>query len=177
MDLVHVHFDFIGIQNYTREVVKHSFYTPYIFAKLIPADKRKVFYTQMDWEVYPKGIYYMLKRFSEYKHVKDLIITENGASFPDTVINGEINDEDRKNYIASYLTEVLKAKKENIPVKGYFVWSFTDNFEWGEGYKQRFGLVYVDYATQKRTVKKSGLWYSKFIREARYHELEEEALI
>lgn len=162
-DLLKANFDFVGIQNYTREVVKASFYIPYLFAKFVPADKRKVYHTLMDWEVYPESIYEMIKKFAQYEGIPKLIITENGASFPDEIIDGEVNDRDRKRFIQSYLEQVLKAKNEGLNIHGYFVWSLTDNFEWTEGYRQRYGLVYIDFYTQKRTIKNSGYWYRDFL--------------
>lgn len=161
--LMKVSFDFIGIQNYTREVVKHTIFTPYLNAKIIPADRRKVFYTAMDWEVYPEAIFQMITKFQAYEGVKKILITENGASFPDEVLDGEVKDDNRTHFIKSYLEQVLEAKKSCPKLAGYFVWSLTDNFEWSEGFKQRFGLVHIDYATQKRTIKNSGKWYSGFL--------------
>ncbi|MDN3676300.1 GH1 family beta-glucosidase [Flavobacterium paronense] len=163
--LMKVTFDFIGIQNYTREVVAYSIFTPYINARIIPADKRKVFYTAMDWEVYPEAIYEMIRLFDNYEGVKKILITENGASFPDELIDGIIDDHHRRHFLKSYLEQVLRAKKISAKLAGYFVWSLTDNFEWGEGFKQRFGLIHVDYDTQKRTVKNSGWWYKQFLEE------------
>lgn len=157
-------FDFIGIQNYTREVVSYAFYIPYMQAKLVPADKRKVFRTSMNWEVYPESIYEMIKKFAHYKKVKQVIVTENGASFPDTLKDGKIEDSERINFLAAYLEQVQKAKEETDKLAGYFVWSLTDNFEWAEGYKQRFGLVYIDFETQERIIKQSGYWYSHFLK-------------
>lgn len=162
-ELIKADFDFIGLQNYTREVVEHNSYVPYLNAKIIPAQKRKVNLTAMKWEVYPKSISTMIKKFSQYSGVKKIIITESGASFFDELHANEINDIERIHYIQAYLEEVLWAKNNGGKVKGYFVWSLTDNFEWAEGYRQRFGLVYVDYNTQKRTIKNSGHWYSKFL--------------
>jgi len=162
--LMKVDFDFIGIQVYTREVVNHNWLTPYVKAKIVPADKRKVYRTLMDWEVYPESIYQMIKLYSSYSSVKEIYITENGASFPDELEGKSVHDNERKNFFESYLKEVLRAKKENLKVKGYFVWSLTDNFEWAEGYRQRFGLVYIDYATQKRTIKNSGKWFKEFFK-------------
>lgn len=118
----------------------------------------------MGWEIYPKGIYEMLHRFAQYPNVKNIIITESGAAFKDEITNGEINDQDRINYISSYLDQVLLAKKDGVPVNGYFIWSFLDNFEWAEGYIKRFGLVYVDYNTGKRILKKSAHWYKEFLK-------------
>jgi beta-glucosidase len=159
-----VNFDFIGIQNYTKEVVKHHFFTPYLKAKLIPANKRKVYHTQLLWEVYPEGIYEMIKKYAAYKNVKKIIITENGASFPDEVLDGQVQDKNRTNYLKAYIAQVLRAKQHGLPVDGYFIWSFLDNFEWGEGYYHRFGIVYVDYTTQQRIVKASGKWYQAFLQ-------------
>lgn len=162
--LMKVDFDFIGIQVYTREVVKHSWLTPYVKAKIVPADKRKVYRTLMDWEVYPESIYQMIKLFSSYSSVKEIYITENGASFPDELEGISVHDNERKNFFESYLKEVLRAKKEGMNIKGYFVWSLTDNFEWAEGYRQRFGLIYIDYATQNRIIKNSGKWFKAFLK-------------
>lgn len=155
--------DFIGLQNYTREIVTHSYFTPFLQAKIIKADSRKVDRTIMNWEVYPESIYHMLKKFSAYEKIKKIIITENGAAFHDNLEEGIINDAERKKYLQQYLLQVLRASKEGTNVKGYFIWTFTDNFEWAEGYFPRFGLVHVDFTSQKRTVKASGHWYSKFL--------------
>ncbi len=156
-------FDFIGIQNYTREVVRHSYTTPYLKAKIVKATKRNVRTTLMDWEVHPPSIYEMISKFNQYTAIKKLIITENGAAFKDVVSNKEVHDPLRKSYLQSYLDQVYKAKKDGLKVDGYFVWTFTDNFEWAEGYFPRFGLVYVDFETQQRIVKSSGKWYSRFL--------------
>lgn len=157
-------FDFIGLQCYTREIVRSSMLTPYIGAALVSAEKRKVpLITEMKWEVYPEAMHHILTKFNQYEGIKKIIITENGAAFPDTVENGEVNDTLRTQYIQDHLTQVLKAKNEGIKVDGYFVWSLTDNFEWAEGYHARFGLIHVDFETQQRTIKQSGRWYSQFL--------------
>jgi len=155
--------DFIGIQNYTREIVKHSFFMPYINARVIKANKRRVETTLMNWEVYPECIYNMLKQYAAYEGVKEIVVTENGAAFPDKIIDGVIQDCRRISYIQEHLQQVLKAKREGVPVTGYCIWSFMDNFEWAEGYRPRFGLVYVDFETGKRMIKASGKWYSRFL--------------
>jgi beta-glucosidase len=156
-------FDFIGLQCYTREIVKSSFFTPYVGAALVKAEKRKVPLTDMKWEVHPPALYHILKKFDAYNGIKNIIITENGAAFPDTVTNGSVNDQLREQYIREHLQEVLRAKQEGINVNGYFVWTLTDNFEWAEGYHTRFGLIHIDFATQQRTIKQSGLWYRDFL--------------
>ncbi|MDR3694958.1 GH1 family beta-glucosidase [Mucilaginibacter sp.] len=157
-------FDFIGIQNYTREIVKYSIFTPYISASLVKAENRKVPLTQMKWEVYPPAIYQMIKKFNSYLGIKKLLITENGAAFPDVLTDGKVDDVLRVEYLESHLAQVLKAKSDGYKVDGYFVWTLTDNFEWAEGYHPRFGLIYVDFDTQQRIVKSSGHWYAQFLK-------------
>jgi beta-glucosidase len=176
MELMKVSFDFIGIQNYTREVVAHTIFAPHLHAKIIPADKRKVFYTAMDWEVYPEAIFQMILKYQKYEGVKKILVTENGASFPDEVIDGVVNDDNRTHFIKSYLEQVLRAKQSCDKLGGYFVWSLTDNFEWSEGLKQRFGLIHIDYATQKRTIKNSGKWYSDFVSSQGQEKFQEELI-
>lgn len=156
-------FDFIGLQCYTREVVKSAMLIPYIGAELISAEKRNVISTDMGWEVYPPALYHVLKKFNEYKDIKKIIITENGAAFPDTLSNGKVYDIKRTHYIQDHLEQILKARKDGLNVEGYFVWSLTDNFEWAEGYNARFGLIHVDFETQQRTIKHSGLWFKDFL--------------
>jgi len=157
-------FDFIGVQNYTREIVKYSFFTPYIRARLVKAEERGVPLTAMKWEVHPPSIYHMIKQFNSYPQIKKIYITENGAAFPDEVTDGNIVDPKRIEYLQSYLQEVLKAKSEGYEVSGYFIWTLTDNFEWAEGYHPRFGLIHVDFETLQRTIKASGHWYGEFLR-------------
>jgi len=156
-------FDFIGVQNYTREKVKHSYFVPFIKAKIVKASRRGVKITLMDWEVYPPSIFNMIKRFNEYPGVKKIIVTENGAAFADKIKKGKVHDKERLSYLQAYLKQVHKARKEGVNVGGYFVWTFTDNFEWAEGYYPRFGLVYVDFENQQRIVKSSGKWFRKFL--------------
>lgn len=157
-------FDFIGIQNYTREVVKYAFWTPFMQANLMPAKKRGVPHTLMNWEVYPEGMYHLLHKYNQYSGIPKLIITENGAAFADEVRHGKVHDPKRIDFLERYLQQVLRAKQEGVKVHGYFVWSFVDNFEWAEGYDPRFGLVHVDFETQKRTIKSSGYWYQHFLK-------------
>ncbi|WP_158827855.1 GH1 family beta-glucosidase [Mucilaginibacter lacusdianchii] len=157
-------FDFIGLQNYTREIVEYSFFTPYISAKLVEAKRRKVPLTEMGWEVYPEAMYHVIKKFNAYPQIKNIVITENGAAFEDEVKDNIVNDELRVAYLQANLKQVLRAKEEGAKVNGYFVWTLTDNFEWAEGYRPRFGLVHVDFENQQRLVKQSGYWYRDFLR-------------
>lgn len=156
-------FDFIGLQCYTREVVKSAMLIPYIGAELVSAEKRNVISTDMGWEVYPPAMYHILKKFNEYDGIRKIIVTENGAAFPDTVQNGKVHDIKRTHFIQDNLEQILKAKQDGLNVDGYFVWTLTDNFEWAEGYNARFGLIHVDFETQKRTIKNSGLWFKDFL--------------
>ena len=117
----------------------------------------------MDWEVHPNCIYEAVKSFNQYKEIKEIIITENGAAFDDVVVDNKIFDHLRRDYLKEHLRKLLKAKKEGFNVKGYFIWTLIDNFEWAEGFKPKFGLVHMDPITQKRTIKESGNWYKDFL--------------
>ncbi len=155
--------DFIGLQNYTRELVSHAPFMPFVKAKIVKAAKRKVPQTLMGWEVHPPAIYKALKRLNRYKQIKEIIVTENGAAFADTHEDGNVNDCMRVKYLQDHIAQVLAARQEGVKVNGYFVWTLMDNFEWAEGFYPRFGLVYVDFATQQRVIKNSGWWYSRFL--------------
>lgn len=162
-ELIKVDFDFISLQNYTREVVEYHSYTPYINAKLIPVNKRNVDTTLMNWEIHPKSIYMMILKFSDYKGVKKIMITDDGASFLDAIKSDQINDEKRILFLKNYLQQVLYAKEKTDKIMGCFVWSFNDNFEFLQGYKQRFGLIFIDDFTQQRIIKNSGKWFKNFL--------------
>jgi beta-glucosidase len=97
----------------------------------------------------------------EYKEIKKIIVTENGVCYEDHLVDGAVHDAKRIQFFRDYLSNVLKAKNEGVPVEGYFIWSLTDNFEWSEGYHPRFGVVHVNFETQQRTIKDSGYWFQK----------------
>lgn len=156
-------FDFIGVQNYSREILRGNILIPYMKGLNVPAKKRDVEITEMGWEVYPEGMYRVLKKFASYPNVKKIYVTENGCAFPDVVDNGRVHDAKRVQFFKDYLAQVLRAKNEGAPIKGYFVWSLMDNFEWAEGYRTRFGLVHVDFKTQQRIMKDSALWFKEFL--------------
>jgi beta-glucosidase len=156
-------FDFIGVQYYFRTVVEKSI-MPGIRAKEVPPSKRGVPANEMEGEIYPEGLYHVLKKFSQYKGIRNILITENGTCVPDKLENGRIHDQKRIDYFIDHLVAVLKAKKEGVNVNGYFVWSPTDNFEWNKGFRTRFGLVYIDFQTLQRTIKDSGLWFKDFLK-------------
>ncbi|MCS6789559.1 MAG: GH1 family beta-glucosidase [Bacteroidia bacterium] len=151
--------DFIGIQNYTREAIKHHALIPYIKARTIPAKRRGVPYHAMGWEVYPESMYLILKQFSQYDPNLTFIITESGYAG-----EGETTqDTPRLEYLKAVLRQIHRAKQEGIRVEGYFIWTLMDNFEWAEGYRPQFGIVYVDRATLRRQPKASAHWYKKFL--------------
>ncbi len=154
-------FDFIGVQNYFRVVAKRHLWPPVLWAKQIDSKKRSVPVNEMGFEIYPEGIYQILKQLGEYEGVREIIVTENGVCVKDSLENGRVHDQSRIDFFKAYLSNVLRAKNEGVPVNGYFVWSLTDNFEWSEGFEPRFGLVYVDYETLERAVKDSGFWFAK----------------
>jgi beta-glucosidase len=162
-ELIKVDFDFISLQNYTSEVVEHHSYTPYVNAKLIPANKRNFGSTLMNWETHPKSIYVMILKFSKYEGVKKIMITENEASFLNDSKSHIISDGNRISYLKNYLQQVLYAQDKSQKVMGYFIWSLTDTFEWIEGHEQKFGLLHTDSYTQQKIIKNSGKWFKKFL--------------
>ncbi|RCG33251.1 beta-glucosidase [Sphaerisporangium album] len=120
--------------------------------------------TSMGWEIDDLGLYEVLQRVATDYPGIPLIISENGAAFDDVVDGGEIDDQERLAYIDAHLRACHAAIEAGVPLRGYFAWSLMDNFEWAWGYGKRFGLVYVDYATQRRTPKASAHWYAGTIR-------------
>lgn len=129
-------------------------------------------YTAMDWVVYPQGLTDLLQRVDRDYPVQALYITENGAAYddqPPQSVDGahRVHDPERTLYYAQHLAAAQQAITAGVPLKGYFAWSLMDNFEWAFGYTKRFGITYVDYATQERTLKDSGLWYADLIRRSR----------
>jgi beta-glucosidase len=155
--------DFLGINYYNRWIVRAGGSgTEYV------TDLPDATFTQMGWEVYPHGLGLILEDISRTYHPKTLLITENGAAFDDVWNgNGRISDSQRVLYLSEHLRAVGDAIAHGAPVAGYFVWSLFDNYEWAEGYSKRFGLVYVDFATQRRIVKDSGKWYAGVIARER----------
>lgn len=155
--------DFIGIQNYTREIFKYNYFNPFLPVKHVPAHKRTKELSKMNWEIHPPSIYHVLKKINSYQLNTPLYITENGIALNDSIINESVQDYQRIIFYQTHLQEVLKAKQEGINIKGYFAWSLIDNFEWAEGYEPRFGLIHVDFVSKKRTIKESGHWFKSFL--------------
>jgi beta-glucosidase len=152
--IISVPIDFLGVNYYTRIMVRGQ-------AHIHEPD---AIYTDMGWEIYPDGLHDLLIRLHREYAPKTMLITENGAAFNDTWDgNGSIADPQRTRYLETHIQAVARAIADGAPVHGYFTWSFMDNYEWAEGYSKRFGLVYVDYPTQRRIIKDSGKWYSSFL--------------
>lgn len=120
-------------------------------------------YTAMGWNIAPDGLEDLLLRLSEEHPALPMMITENGAAFDDTLIDDRVQDDARVDYLRRHFTAAHRAMAQGVDLRGYLVWSLFDNFEWGYGFSKRFGIVYVDYDTQKRTVKDSGKWVSRLI--------------
>jgi beta-glucosidase len=161
-------FDFIGLQNYTQFVARHAL-LPCVWAFEQKPHRRGVppeMITEMGWEICPEGIYKIIKQYAAYEKLPPIVITENGCAMPDEVnAQGRVDDQRRIDFYKSYLQQVLRAKNEGVDIRGYFAWTIMDNFEWAEGFDPRFGLVHVDWETQKRTVKNSGRWFQEFLAE------------
>ncbi|MBN2084004.1 MAG: beta-glucosidase [Anaerolineales bacterium] len=154
--------DFLGVNYYTRQVFAGRWWVP-IMGGLMVRSKQGEFSPM--WEVYPPGIGETVERVWNDYRPPMILVTENGIPVPDAPDgNGVVSDPERISYLQRHLRVLQSSMAKNIPVKGYFVWSFTDNFEWELGYAMRFGLVYIDFATRKRTPKTSFDWYAAVIR-------------
>jgi beta-glucosidase len=164
LQLIHHPIDFVGVNFYFPERVIRDPQATFGFQE-IPAPNT-VAKTMMGWEIRPASLTDTLVAIKDrYAKLPPIYISENGAAFVDTVkSDGSINDRERTEYIQEHLAAIADARQAGVDVRGYFVWSLLDNFEWAYGYGPRFGLVYVDYATQRRIPKASFSWYQQFIR-------------
>jgi beta-glucosidase len=122
-------------------------------------------YTDMGWNIAPEALEELLVRLATDYPDQPLLVTENGAAFRDELIDGRVDDPERQDYIERHLAATLRAREAGVDVRGYFVWSLLDNFEWGYGYAKRFGIVRVEYESQERIVKASGHRYAQLIEE------------
>ena len=176
MDLVRCENEFLGVNYYRDEFVASARPEdlPLRDRAYMPFDQRVNLslperftgkLTDIGWPVTPHGMKELVLRIHrQWPGVKAMYITENGCAYGDGPdANGVVNDQRRIDYLRAHLSEVSKAIEEGAPVKGYFAWSLLDNYEWAEGYSQRFGIIHVDYATQRRTIKASGYEYRKII--------------
>jgi beta-glucosidase len=158
--------DFLGVNYYSRLVIQaatgsaRSRQGPYFDGQVVGPLSGST-YTAMGWEVYPEGLLDVLVRLQQEYSPPAILVTENGAAYDDVWDGGDrVVDLQRREYLREHLEALAVALLLDVPVEGYFAWSLMDNFEWAEGYSRRFGIVYVDFATQRRIVKESGRWYA-----------------
>ena len=162
LDSIAAPLDFLGINNYFRFIVAAGADGPRMVAN------PEAQHTEMGWEVYPDGLHRLLVRVAQDYAPAAIYVTENGAAFGDVrTHDGGVHDPERTAYLSSYIDAVARAVADGAPVKGYFVWSFLDNFEWAFGYSKRFGIVYVDFPTLERVPKDSFYWYRDHIASQR----------
>jgi beta-glucosidase len=173
--IISVPIDFLGVNYYSRMIVRDRVASKNTNGQPGHADSYEAVesipgasYTEMGWEVFPDGLANILMRIEREYAPKAMVVTESGAAFDDHWDgNGNIHDQQRIDYLRAHIQTVARVIRQGVPIKGYFVWSFLDNFEWSEGYRKRFGLVYVDYPTQRRIIKDSGRWYASFVASQR----------
>lgn len=150
--------DFLGLNYYTRGVFRAGENTPFV---QVTAEDVPV--SDMGWEIFPQGLSDLLQTLDEDYDLPPVFITESGIALRDELLDGAVSDSDRTMYIQQHLEALDRAMQCGVDVRGYFTWSLMDNFEWAEGYSKRFGLAYVDYATQERTLKESGHAYRELL--------------
>jgi len=154
-DIIRQPLDFLGVNYYFRHYASAE--TP---PRTAPA---ALGVTDMGWEIYPQGLTELLVKLNGEYTLPPIYITENGMAAPDSVEQGQVTDTIRIRYVQQHLAALQAAINQGVDVRGYFLWSLMDNFEWNSGYAKRFGIVYVDYATQQRIRKASALWYRDFV--------------
>jgi beta-glucosidase len=152
--------DFLGVNYYNRAVIRDDPDAPVLRVGHVQPEGE---YTAMDWEVYPDGLRALLVRLQRDYAPGRMYITENGAAYPDTLTPDGVHDQPRMSYLSGHLAAAHAAIGEGVPLAGYFYWSLMDNFEWAWGYSKRFGLIYVDYPTQRRILKDSARFYGDVI--------------
>src|SRR5712692_2596120 len=156
--------DFLGINYYKRGLTRNDPTT--LIQRAREIRNPRAVYTETQWEVFPQGLTEILLWAQERYGKLPLYVTENGAAFydPPTSPNGRVDDPLRVEYLRAHIAAVSEAIKRGVDIRGYFVWSLLDNFEWALGYSKRFGIVHVDFQTQKRTLKRSAHFYKDVIR-------------
>lgn len=166
--LISTPIDFLGVNNYSRLLVRGAAEQPLADHCECVSPVPEACYTEMGWEIYPHGLRDLLVRLHQDYAIPHLYVTENGAAFKDHWDgNGQVSDPRRTEFLRAYITGLAEAIEQGVPLRGYFVWSLIDNFEWAEGYSKRFGIVYVDYPTQRRILKESGAWYTALLAASR----------
>jgi beta-glucosidase len=158
LEIISTPIDYLGINYYTRTVVKAS--KDQLYDVKEPSIQPV---TEMGWEVFPQGYFDILTRLNDEYKLPPVYLTENGAAMPDEVVAGEVDDQDRVDFFQGHFEAMHQAIEAGVDIQSYFAWSLMDNFEWARGYTKRFGLIYVNYETQQRIIKQSGLAYRDFI--------------
>ena len=157
--------DFLGVNYYTRKLVGYNPKPQILKFRTVDVEDSK--HTAMGWEVYPEGLYDLLSRIDQDYQPEKIFITENGAAYDDEVtVSAEgkaVRDPERIDYVRQHIDMAGRAVEEGVPLKGYYLWSLLDNFEWAYGYSKRFGIIYVDFETQERIFKDSARWYRDLI--------------
>lgn len=164
MEIISRSCDFLGVNYYTRQFARRVWYLPFFHSWVDREPPPGIRHPELGPQGYPQGIRELAKRYREDYGSPVIYITENGAASEDTVEDGRVRDTYRQKYLELYLAELALAIQEGSDVRGYFAWSLVDNFEWSSGYSCRMGLIHVDHATQKRTIKDSGYWVRDMIR-------------
>lgn len=165
LDVIAAPTDFLGVNYYSRAIVRSSVIPEAQNEPRVIQPPAPETLTDMGWEVYPHGLTRMLVRVHREYAPKKLVVTENGAAYPmEPGPDGRVHDEPRRAYLEGHLHACCDAVDAGVPLTGYFAWSLLDNFEWAFGYRMRFGLVHVDFATQRRTIKDSGRWLAEVLR-------------
>ncbi|WP_438462668.1 GH1 family beta-glucosidase [Marinomonas sp. PE14-40] len=152
--------DYLGLNYYT---CNHAKWHSELKRQTILKSATEVEYTHIGWEINPESLTQLLLELHQQYTLPPIYITENGAACDDKLIEGEVHDEQRVRYLNTHLNAIHNAITAGVDIQGYFAWSLMDNFEWAEGYSKRFGLVYVDYETQKRSLKASAKAYSNLL--------------
>jgi beta-glucosidase len=161
LELISQPIDFLGVNFYRPNLVANDRGTSVLELREVETDAEQ---TAMGWPVIPEALTELLVRVQRDYGDLPLLITENGAAFDDTLDGGVVVEDPRRlAYIKAHLEAVAQAIAEGVDVRGYYVWSLLDNFEWEHGYSKRFGIVYIDYASQRRVPKRSALWYRDLI--------------
>lgn len=179
LEIVNQPIDFLGVNYYSTAMVrdwdgrkprqradghKGTAGTPWPGSDFVEFVQQPGPYTDMGWNIEPEGLEELLVSLSEQFPDLPLMVTENGAAFPDEVREGIVDDADRIDYLQRHITAAHRALSRGVDLRGYQVWSLLDNFEWAYGFSKRFGIVHVDYETLDRTIKNSGHWFSELVR-------------
>lgn len=185
LEIISSPMDFLGVNHYHDDLIsghpnessadghaggaERDSSSPWVGSEWITFPSRGLPRTAMDWEVNPAGLRHLLVRLGEeYESLPPLYVTENGAAYDDVLTpDGHVHDADRSAYVQDHVAAIAQAIEAGADVRGYFVWSLLDNFEWSWGYDKRFGIVHVDYDTLVRTIKDSGLDYARMIAAVR----------